>query len=435
MKTSSWGLVTRPMSDIETPFSQTYVPSALQRLQKLERGVLAQGMGRSYGDTCLNSGGGLLMTRHLDRCHSFDREHGILRADAGLTLENACSIIIPHGWMIPVTPGTKFVTLGGAVANDVHGKNHHVKGTFGHHVRCLGLRRSDGSQIECGPDQEVDLFRATVGGLGLTGLIEWVEIALEHIDTVDLDVEDISFSSVEDFFDLSEESSGWPHTVAWVDCMAQGKTLGRGIFSRGRPAATRSLQSVTPRLKLTVPFVPPISLINTLSVQLFNEFYYRRILGTVRKQCHFDSFIYPLDAIHHWNRIYGPRGFYQYQCVIPPEHARADIPRLLRCIADSRAGSCLIVLKNFADIPAAGMLSFPRSGTTLALDFPNKGASTLSLFEELDKIVAASGGRLYPAKDARMSKALFHAGYPRLGEFERFRDPGFQSDFWRRMTE
>lgn len=430
---SSWGNLGRVEHLTAIPSFRDELPSALGELIAQGGSVLGYGLGRSYGDSCLNGGGGLLVTERLDRCLSFDRTTGVFRAEAGLSIAELNRITIPKGWFVPVTPGTKFVTLGGAVANDVHGKNHHVTGTFGRHVRRLGLLRSDGSVIECSPDLEGDLFRATIGGLGLTGLIEWVEIGLEPIVSDEIEMESIRFRNVHAFFELSAESASWPYTVSWIDVLSQGAALGRGIFMRGRHATTGGFQSKGSGPALTVPVTPPMGLVMPLSVRIFNEAYYRRPGATYSGRTRFDPFFYPLDSVHHWNRVYGPRGFFQYQSVLPPETAQAGTREMLKRIAASGQGSCLVVLKNFGDVPSSGMLSFPAAGTTLALDFPNRGERTLALFASLDEVVSTSGGRLYAGKDARMSPAMFRAGYPELKEFQPFVDPAFSSDFQRRV--
>jgi FAD/FMN-containing dehydrogenase len=430
---SAWGNLGAAKHLAAMPAFRDEVPAALAELIKATGTVLAHGLGRSYGASCLNGGGGLIVTPRLDRCLSMDAATGILRAEAGMSLAALHRLTVPKGWFVPVTPGTKFVTLGGAVANDVHGKNQHVAGSFGRHVRRLGLRRSDGTLIECSPEGESDLLRATIGGLGLTGLIEWVEIALSPITSCDMEVENIRFGHVDAFFDLAESSSGWPYTVAWVDCLSRGAALGRGIFSRGRHSTAGPLRPERGGARPAMPFTPPVGLVNRSTVRLFNEAYWHRPGGSFAGRCHLESFFYPLDAIDHWNRLYGRRGFYQYQCVLPPETARQGIARLLDRIATSGQGSFLAVLKTFGDLPAAGLLSFPMAGTSLALDFPNCGEPTLALLASLDTVVLEAGGRLYPAKDARMPPKMVLAGYPRWGEFQSFIDPGFASDFGRRM--
>ena len=407
--------------------------------------VLPFGNGRSYGDSNLNPGGALLLAGQLDRFIDFDPQTGLLRCEAGVLLSTILRLVVPQGWFLPVTPGTQFVTVGGAIANDVHGKNHHAAGSFGNHVTQLELLRSDGTRRVCSPTQHPDWFAATVGGLGLTGLITWAEIQLRRVVNPYMDTETIRFDSPEAFFELSQASErDHEYTVAWIDCAFTGQRLGRGLFSRANhaPAAMdlsllpRSLPSGVAEPSRRVPFTPPISLINTLSLKAFNTLYFhKQRTPVVRAVQHYRPFFYPLDALLEWNRIYGPRGFHQYQCVIPPDDALVVTRRLLHTIAHSGQGSFLAVLKQFGAPASLGMLSFPQPGTTLALDFPNVGPRLHRLFDELDRIVLAAGGRLYPAKDGRMGAALFQAGYPRWREFENYVDPRFSSGLWRRVTE
>jgi FAD/FMN-containing dehydrogenase len=415
-------------------------PAAIQRLgdrnaplPPSRHPLLVYGNGRSYGDVCLNDGGTVLLARGLDRFIAFDAATGVLRAEAGVLLSEILDLGVPRGWFLPVTPGTRFVTLGGAVANDVHGKNHHRAGTFGGHVRALELVRSDGSRRVCSPTENPDWFAATLGGLGLTGLITWVEIQLRAIEGPWIQAESHRFAGVADFFRLSAEADRTDEfTVAWVDCAARGPHLGRGIFLRGN-FAPRAAGAGRPRAhgRLGVPFAPPWSLINGLSLKIFNALYYRKPEGRVLS--HYAPFFHPLDGITRWNLIYGPRGFLQYQCVLPPAAAEPALRELLARIARSGEGSFLAVLKCFGDRPAPGLLSFPRPGVTIALDFPFKGPSTLRLLDALDAVVAEAGGALYPAKDARMSPALFRQSFPALERFLPYVDPGFESGFWRRI--
>lgn len=405
-------------------------PLEASRLIKASRGI-PRGMGRSYGDVCLNPGGVLWDATRLDHFIAFDAQNGRLKCEAGVLLRDIQRIMIPQGWILPVTPGTQFVTVGGAIANDVHGKSHHKTGSFGNHVHRLTLLRTDGQQLECGPDQNPQWFSATVGGLGLTGLILEAEVQLQRVTGPWLETETISFASLDDFFRLAQSSPGWEHTVAWIDCTGKGDT--RGIFMRGNYAAIP--RGPRPRTKtLSVPFVPPISLVNTLTLKPFNTLYYalkKKEVG--RTVVHYVPFFYPLDNLLEWNRMYGPRGFYQYQCVVPDDAGREAVRAMLTAIAEQGMGSFLAVLKTFGDVPPVGMMSFARPGVTLALDFPNNGQRTLKLFEHLDAIVREAGGRLNPSKDARMPRRLFETGYPGLHDFLQFRDPGMSSGFSRRV--
>jgi FAD/FMN-containing dehydrogenase len=395
--------------------------------------VLPFGNGRSYGDSCLNTGATLLKTRALDRFISFDRETGVICCEAGVLLDEILRLAIPNGWFAPVTPGTRFVTVGGAIANDVHGKNHHGFGTFARHVRRFELLRSDGQRILCSLTENPEWFAATAGGLGLTGVVTWAEIQLRRITGPLMDVETIRFGNLDEFMTLCAESDReFEYTVAWVDCLGRGSQLGRGLLQRanhapGGPAAARSG-------RLNVPFTPPFSLVNAASLRIFNELYYRFPPGARRRACiDFAPFFYPLDGILHWNRLYGPRGLYQYQCVVPAAAGREATRALLEAIARSGLGSFLAVLKMFGNVASAGLLSFPQEGVTLALDFPNRGQRLEKLFVELDAIVSEAHGRLYPAKDGRMPGKLFRSGYPRWSEFARYIDPRCSSTFWRRV--
>lgn len=400
------------------------------------KSMLPYGNGRSYGDSCLNTGGVLIDCRHIDRFISFDPESGILRCEAGVLLADILDMAVPRGWFLPVSPGTRLVTVGGAIANDVHGKNHHRAGTFGCHVRSFELLRSNGERLLCTPAENTDYFQATIGGLGLTGLVTWAEIQLRPIANAYIDQEVIRFHNLTEFFRLSEASDEkFEYTVAWIDCLAKDVSLGRGLFMRGNHAAEIArTEPKAPREGPSIPFAPPLSLVNQLSLRAFNALYYHKQRGDdANRQVHYRPFFYPLDAIGNWNRIYGPKGFYQYQCVLPMEGGEAGMTEILRKIAAAGMGSFLAVLKIFGDRPSPGLMSFPRSGVTLALDFPNSGGKVRGLLDQLDAITSAHGGAVYPAKDARMSADLFRQAYPRLAEFSKYVDPAFSSSFWRRV--
>ena len=397
--------------------------------------VIAHGNGRSYGDVCLNGGGTVLLTRQLDKFIDFDRTTGRLTCEPGVLLDEILALSVPAGWFLPVTPGTRFVTVGGAIANDVHGKNHHTAGSFGHHVRRLWLRRSDGAEINCGPTSQSDWFTATVGGLGLTGLITSVEIQLARIPGEWFQTRTSRFGALDEFFDLSTEAdANWPYAAAWVDCdSAHGDRI-RGIFFSGRHTEDQPPGRRTSSRNWRMPLDPPLSLINGLTVKAFNRVYWhRQNTNSSTSLRHYAPFLFPLDNVFEWNRVYGPRGFLQHQCVLPPADAKPALKALLARIAASGQGSFLSVLKRFGDMRPAGMLSFARPGVTLALDFPMRGPSTLRLLDELDSIVRDAGGAIYPAKDARMSARTFREGFPGLESFSSFVDPNFSSSFWRRV--
>jgi len=397
--------------------------------------ALPYGNGRSYGDSCLNPGGVLLHARGLDRFIDFDPDSGVLECEAGVLLGEILALVVPQGWFLPVTPGTRLATVGGAIANDVHGKNHAVAGCFGDHVLQFELLRSDGSRQLCSPAANAALFQATVGGLGLTGLVTRATLRLRRVSGAGMEVETRRFGRLADFFALSAQTAASEYRVAWVDCLARGATLGRGVYSHGDHAAAGAQVPAPPAGRLSVPVTPPLSLVNGASLRAFNALYYRRAPRFPRRQvAHYESFFYPLDGIGEWNRLYGPRGFLQYQCVVPPADAEAATAEILDRIAASGQGSFLVVLKQFGARVGRGMLSFPRPGTTLALDFPFRGEATLRLLDSLDGVVMAAGGAVYPAKDARMSADMFAASFPRLAEFRDHLDPGFSSGFWRRVT-
>jgi len=396
--------------------------------------VLPFGNGRSYGDSCLNTGQALLRMSQLDRFIRFDRDQGILTCEAGVLLADILRLCVPTGWFPPVLPGTQYVTVGGAIANDVHGKNHHRVGTFGRHVRRLELLRSNGERLSCSPTDNTPWFAATVGGLGLTGAIVSAELQLRRTPGPWMSVETIRFGNLEEFLALSEESDlSHEYTVAWIDCLAKGSRRGRGLLQRASHTAEARAAPRRGAARLSVPCSLP--LVNPPSLRLFNTAHYhwppRRRRQAVQP---FDRFFFPLDGIRNWNRLYGSRGFFQYQAVLPEPRAREATAALLESVASDRAGSFLAVLKRCGPLASPGLLSFPMPGLTLALDFPNTGAPLAHLFERLDDIVRAAGGRLYPAKDARMPGELFRSGYPRWREFARFIDPHCSSDFWRRVS-
>ena len=395
---------------------------------------LAVGNRRSYSDVCLCDGGQLVDMTGLNRFHSFDTESGVLVAEAGVTIDALLKTFVPMGFFVPVTPGTRFATLGGAVANDVHGKNHHRVGTFGRHVRSLTLERSDEGSLRIGPRRRPDLFAATVGGLGLTGIISEVEIKLQPIPSSQLEVETLPCSNLAELCQaLAAGDADFEHNVAWIDCTATGASLGRGLITRGNWINSGTHDAHRERGK-TVPTDRFGPLLNSLTLRLFNSAYYANgWINAGRSVSHYDPFLYPLDSLREWNRLYGRDGFYQYQCVIPEAAGSEPIRDLLAQISAAGEGSFLAVLKRFGDVPSPGLLSFPMPGLTLALDFRNRGQATLDLLARLDAIVASAGGRLYAAKDQRMSREMFVRGYPKLEQFAAHVDPACQSEFWKKV--
>jgi len=428
---TGWGRVIRPGHDVTTPDRRD-----AGRLAASPSGPLTlHGQGRSYGDTAINEGGTVLRTGRLDRFLAADWETGVIRAQAGLTIDALLRVCVPRGWFVPVTPGTKHVSLGGAVASDVHGKNHHHVGAFGAHVRALGLVRSDREAQVLRPGDP--LFALTVSGLGLTGLIDWVEIQLIPIASDRMIVENIPHDDLDHFMALSEESADWPYVVAWVDCLAKGDALGRGVFTRGRHARNPGpLTPHPPEPRLAWPFRTPGALLNRHSVGMFNALYRRRPGARFDGMQHYAPFFHPLDGIARWNLMYGSGGFYQHQCIIPRPAAREGVSALLETVARAGQGSFLAVMKSHGAERSPGALTFclDEPGVTLALDFANRGPSTYALVTELDAIAHDHGGRMYPAKDATMSQTIFTRTYPRWEELEAARDPVIHSHFWRRVT-
>jgi FAD/FMN-containing dehydrogenase len=431
----SWGRYPRlNHAEIQTLYWTTDTPD----FAALQQPMLPYGNGRSYGDSCLNGGGALVDVRALNRFIGFDEKSGLLRVEAGVLLSEVLKIFQPRGWFLPVTPGTKYVTVGGAIANDVHGKNHHKGGTFGCHVTQFELLRSDGQRFLCSPTQNTELFRATIGGLGLTGLITWAEFRLKPVSGPYIQSDNIKFANLKEFVQITNEiDDRYEYTVAWVDVMATGKQLGRGHYTLGNHYDWKAVgkENVTPGEKIKFPLEAPNFAVNTLSVKAFNALYFHRQIPK-RKHAikHYDPFFYPLDAISDWNKAYGSRGFYQYQCVIPIEAGYEPMEEILERIAFSGEGTPLIVLKMFGDVKSPGMMSFPQAGLTLALDFANNGRKSLLLMEDLDRVTRESGGRVYPAKDARMSALSFQTYFPQWRDFARYIDPKFSSSFWQRVT-
>jgi len=393
------------------------------------------GQGRSYGDVALNDGGRIVQTGSLKRIQTVNWETGVIRAEAGMTLDQVLQVSVPRGWFLPVTPGTKYVSLGGAVANDVHGKNHHHVGSFGAHVRKLGLRRSTGEQMLLSREENADLFALTISGLGLTGFIEWVEFQLVPVRSASVIVENIPYGSLDEFYQLSNDSKGWPYVVAWIDCFAGNKALGRGVFSRGKHSLMPDGRAAhRPDPRLTWPIQTPGWLLNRTSIGLFNKLYRHRPGARYCGRVPYDPFFYPLDGIAQWNRLYGARGFYQHQCIVPLDEAKKAMTALLTAINAAGQGSFLAVMKNHGAEKSPGLNTFCLEGTSLALDFANRGDRTLKLLKTLDEIVLKHGGRLYPAKDGTMSAEMYKTGYPNWQKLEDARDPALNSAFWQRVT-
>jgi L-gulonolactone oxidase len=425
---TSWGRVLRPLQRIARP----RFAAEIMELRETSAPRLAVGLRRSYGDTALAANADIIDMTALNRLIAFDPQTGILRAEAGLSFDDLMTFCAPRGFFPATCPGTRYITLGGAIANDVHGKNHHRAGAFGSSVLGFTLLRSDRGVIDVTLEREPDLFAATIGGLGLTGIILDATIRLTRIASTNLDVETIAFKKLDEFFSLAAESEkDFEHTVAWIDCTNRA---GRGIFQRANWAASGPLKAHAPPGLARLPVDAPNFALNPVTLTAFNNLYY---LNGAAQQRHaqqpYAAVFHPLDSISDWNRLYGSRGFFQYQCVVPYD-AQTAVSDMLSIIQNAGEGSFLAVLKSFGAVASPGLLSFPMPGYTLALDFANRGAPTLDLLAQLDAIVSAAAGRLYPAKDGRFSREMFERGYPQLARFSELRDPLCISDFWRRMT-
>jgi FAD/FMN-containing dehydrogenase len=392
-----------------------------------EHAHLARGLGRSYGDASLppEDQPDVLNTTLADRILGFDEDSGLFRAEAGLALSELNRLLMPRGYFTPVSPGTKFVTLGGMVAADIHGKNQHKEGNFGHHVTELKMRVADGRVLECSPEQHPDLFRATIGGMGLTGHILEVEFGMHRIPSRWFWQENRRIHDIDEFQDALEEvAPEWPYTMGWIDCLARGKNMGRGILMTARWAEPEQAPSRPPKsgFQPSLHFDWPSWALSGLSIRAFNELYYRkqwrhRSRGIVN----YESSYYPLDAIRSWNRMYGRRGFTQYQCVLPREAGRSSARRVLEVLTARGGASFLCVIKDFGR-ESRGILSFPRPGITLALDIAVRD-ETQELIDALNEQVLQEGGRIYLAKDSFTRREHFEAMEgSRLDEFRAVRD-------------
>lgn len=395
---------------------------------------LPVGAGRSYGDVCLLENGTLIQTLGIDRLLHFDPQTGVLRCEAGVTLAQILDFAVPQGFFLPVSPGTKYVTVGGAIANDIHGKNHHVAGTFGHHVLQFELVRSDGTRIVCSPTQNANWFAATVGGMGLTGLITWAEVRLRPIASRLIDYQGDKFVGIDEFLELSRSAST-EYTVAWIDCVSTGRNFARGIFMQGEHAKEPGELTKSKEPKLTFPFELPAIALNRLTMSAFNTAYYHKQFPKRKvAKVDYEPFFYPLDSVLRWNRMYGKRGLLQFQNVLPHASGREGMIEILKAITRSGLASFLAVIKFFGDAPSLGMMSFPAPGIMLALDFPIRPEVSFDLVDRLAEITLEHGGRLYSAKDARMTAAQYQTFYPQWQEFARYIDPAFDSAFWQRVT-
>jgi decaprenylphospho-beta-D-ribofuranose 2-oxidase len=414
---SGWGRFPR----VECRLLDPSRPAEASAIIPATPSLIARGNGRAYGDSALNPDATMVM-RRIERLIDFDPDTGLLVCEAGVLLADLVSLFAPRGWFVPVTPGTRFVTVGGMVAADVHGKNHHVAGSFGRHVAWLDLALADGSVLRCSPSDHADVFRATVGGMGLTGVILRAAFRMVRIDSEMIRQTLMVAPSLDEAMDLLEAHASATYSVAWIDCLATGGQLGRSLIMLGEHALREEVPADQARAKAApahrVPFDFPRLAMNRWSIAAFNTLYYRRGKPGTRL-VDLESYFYPLDAILDWNRIYGRGGFLQYQFVLPGAESRTGLREILTRIASKGLGSFLAVLKLFG--PQDGLLSFPMEGYTLALDFP-VSAESLNLMLELDRMVGHFGGRLYLAKDARAGARAGLQGYPNLDAFRHVRD-------------
>ena len=392
-----------------------------ENLRKASHGAnLSRGLGRSYGDASLPANGDQVVgSRLADRILGFEASSGLLHAEAGLTLRELTWIFLPRGFCSPVMPGTAYITLGGMVAADVHAKNHHVSGSCGRHVERLRLALANGEVLWTSRDEHPDLFRATLGGMGLTGHILEVVLRLERIPSPWIQAETERIASLDDFLrGLKEAASEWPLTMGWIDCLKRGRGMGRGILYRGRWATAEEAPGRDPRPKKrwSVPIDFPSSLLNRATMGLFNFGVFHAHMPRLRRRIfHPEDFFHPLDKIRHWNRGYGKAGFTQYQCVLPDDEGPAATRRFLDLLTSLGAASFLCVIKDCGE-EGEGLLSFPRPGTSIAVDLPMR-SDTSEVVATLNRRVIEEGGRIYLAKDTFTTKEDFRAMEPRLEAF------------------
>jgi FAD/FMN-containing dehydrogenase len=414
MKISGWGRY--PVIDAEALFFEH--DKQASEVMSRHGSFITHGRGRSYGDSAVAKR--VLMTHRFNCILDFSPETGVAVCEAGVTLADLIEAFFARGWFLRVTPGTKFITVGGAIASDVHGKNHHVAGCFSECVEWFDLLLPDGFAIRCDRENNAELFRATCGGMGLTGVILRAAIRLKRVNGAWIDQVTYKAKNLHEALRLFEENSKTTYSVAWIDCLASGESLGRALLMVGETSETGGLELKRGK-ELSMPFDLPGFALNRLSVSAFNSLYYGRIRDNVQKRhVYFEPFFYPLDAIHNWNRIYGSNGFMQYQFSLPKESSLQGLTTALKKTSDAGLGSFLAVLKLFGD-SNANPLSFPMMGYTLALDFKIE-KKLFGFLAEMDKIVLDHGGRIYLTKDARMTREVFDKGYPRADEFRALRE-------------
>jgi hypothetical protein len=409
---SGWGNYPRQEVQLLKPSSCSSLKSELQK----EKSVIPRGMARSYGDSAIASV--VMQTTCFDHFLEFNTNEGLLEAEAGITLREILKMIVPNGWFLPVTPGSSYVTLGGAIASDVHGKNHHIAGTFGQHVKSMRVLLGTGDIVTASSTENVDLFRATCGGMGLTGVIVSATIKLIPILSSFINQKTIKADCIESACEAFEMNSSATYSVAWIDCLTKGKNLGRSVLMLGEHAESGGLE-LAAKDPVSLPVYTPAALLNSITIKTFNRAYWHKAKHNKSLTVPLMPYFYPLDVIGSWNKFYGKAGFLQYQCVIPKDDGITNMRKLLTEIAKNGEGSFLAVLKQFGKAND-NLLSFPAEGYTLALDF-KLTKSTINLLHKLDDIVSEMGGKVYLSKDAVMREAIFKKVYPKWQEFELIR--------------
>lgn len=409
---SGWGNYPKKETQLLKPSSRSKLITNLQK----QKSLISRGMARSYGDSSIASV--VMQTTYLDHFIEFDPNSGLLTAEAGITLREILKVIVPMGWFIPVTPGTSYVTLGGAIASDVHGKNHHIAGAFSHHVKFMDILLGTGEIVTASSTDNIDLFKATCGGMGLTGIIICATIQLTPIHSSQIRQKTIKTNCIEATCEAFEENSSSTYSVAWVDCLTKGKNLGRSVLVLGEHEDNGDLE-LGIKDPINVPDYVPSVLINSITMKIFNSTYWHKAKKNHEEIVSLIPYFYPLDAIGCWNKLYGKAGFLQYQCVIPKANGIRNLRKLMEEISKCGESSVLAVLKNLGKAND-NFLSFPTEGYTLALDF-KLTTSIIKLLYQLDNLVIEMGGRVYLTKDAIMEESKFKIMYPKWKEFESVR--------------
>lgn len=410
---SGWGNYPKQEAQLLTPSSA----EEIQAVIKQERSFIARGMGRSYGDS--SNAPKVLQTSYCNHFAEFDDKTGTLRAEAGITLREILKLIVPRGWFLSVTPGTSYVTLGGAIASDVHGKNHHIAGTFGQHVKSINMVLGTGEIVTASQVENEDLFHATCGGMGLTGVILSATIQLIPIRSSLINQKTFKADSIEAACEAFEDNSNSAYSVAWIDCLTRGKSLGRSVLMLGEHMESGDLK-INIKDPISVPFNAPSALLNIVTMKTFNGAYWQKAKHNQTQTVPLMPYFYPLDSIGNWNKLYGKSGFLQFQCVIPKSNGIANMRELLTVIAESGEVSFLAVLKQFGKAND-NLLSFPTEGYTLALDF-KVTESIIATLHRLEELVVGMGGKVYLTKDAVMQEATFKSTYQKWEEFETVRE-------------